>query len=70
MSGSISLREANQAFARCIRGVEAGKETASRRRLRVAGHTVYIMVPRADVSPDHTGNALWLKQIAKKLLKY
>jgi prevent-host-death family protein len=51
MSKSISLREANQAFARCVRDVEAGEEYVITRN----GRPVARLVPfggRRVLSPE------------------
>jgi prevent-host-death family protein len=51
MSKTISLRDANQAFARCVREVEAGEEYVITR----AGRPVARLVPvagRRILSPD------------------
>ncbi|HXC89782.1 MAG TPA: type II toxin-antitoxin system prevent-host-death family antitoxin [Stellaceae bacterium] len=51
MSKTISLREANQAFARCIRAVEAGEEYVITRK----GEPVARLVPVSGhrvLSPD------------------
>ncbi len=47
MSKTISLREANQGFARCIRQVEAGEDYVITRKGKPVARLVPIAGPRA-----------------------
>jgi prevent-host-death family protein len=46
MSKTVTLREANQAFARCIREVEAGEEITVTRRGQPVARIVPVRRPR------------------------
>ena len=64
MSKTISLREANQAFARCIREVEAGEEYVITRKgepvarlVPVSGHRV--LTPEQEAARARSSRAVW-----------
>lgn len=65
MSKTLTLREANQAFSRCIREVEAGEEITITRRGQAVARIVPVTHKRVLTPEQEAARARALKRMKK-----